>query len=215
MSRIISVGSLLAIALVSGACSNDSRPISSNDSYRSGEAARLKASNERAYDANASDRTRSSYGDSNRNADSGSRSGYSSGASGSDWNNRNDADSASRTPRNGAPASSSNDWNARNDPDSNSHASRDGGSGRTDINANSWGDRTWNDQEIVMINESEMPNNARTCLTRESGGSALSETGRGTWNGKPAYCAKVTRNGRSYKVVSDADGSLIAMRRLD
>ena len=82
-------------------------------------------------------------------------------------------------------------------------------------NLTSWNSRSWDNQSVRATAETDLPAAARTGLTREAGGSALAETSRGMWNGKPAYCAKVTRGSYSYKVITDEQGDLIAMHRID
>ena len=76
-------------------------------------------------------------------------------------------------------------------------------------------DHPWNDRDVVMVSESELPAAARTCMFREAGGTTLSETGHGMWDGKPAYCCKMMKNGHPCRCITDADGNLITMRRLD
>lgn len=160
---------------------------SSTDAYRNENGVRVDANGNRMYDATAGDQSRSGYGDGNKSWSSGSDQ---SASSNGDWKNRNEREANGRT------------WRE-------SHGSR------TDSNRASWGDTTWNDPEVVMVNESDIPGAARAGLSREAGGSTLTETGRGMWDGKQAYCAKVMKNGRSYRVITDSDGNLIAMRRVD
>ncbi len=92
---------------------------------------------------------------------------------------------------------------------------RDANSGQNPSNLASWGGRSWDNDSVTVTTEAEMPAAVRAGISREANGTALSETGRGTWNGKPAYCARITRGNFSYKVVTDENGDLIAMNRID
>jgi hypothetical protein len=73
----------------------------------------------------------------------------------------------------------------------------------------------WNGHDMTAINESELPSAARAGLLRGADGSSLSEVKRGTWDGKPAYCAKVMKNGSWYHVATDADGTVLASRPIN
>ena len=75
--------------------------------------------------------------------------------------------------------------------------------------------RSWNDRDMVMVNESELPGAARETLSHESDGAPLAEVGRAMWDGKQAYSCKVMKNGHFYRVVTDADGTILTTRRLD
>jgi len=74
---------------------------------------------------------------------------------------------------------------------------------------------SWHDQQVVSMNESELPTAVKSGLTREADGATLSNTGRTTWNGQQAYTARMTKQGRTYQVITDANGDVLAMRRLD
>jgi hypothetical protein len=71
------------------------------------------------------------------------------------------------------------------------------------------------DNDISSIPESDMPSGARTYFSREANGTMLSETGKAMWNGKQVYSARIMKNGHPYRVITEADGTLISMRRLD
>lgn len=191
MFRIACIGSVLVVSLVCGACTHDSRPIASNETYRGGEGVRFDANGNPMNDPSVSDHSRTGYADGDRNSRS---------------SNRSTTDTS---------ASSNAGWNTRNDRDANTRTWRDGQANRMELTRASWGDRTWNDSDVVMVNESAMPSPVRTSFSREGAGTTLSETGHGMWDGKQAYCAKFMKNGHPYKMITDADGNLLAMRRLD
>ncbi len=77
------------------------------------------------------------------------------------------------------------------------------------------GDNNWTDRDVVMIRDTELPAPVRTTFERESHGYVLADTGRNTWNGKTCYTTKYRKDGATYRLVSDADGNLLAMKRID
>ncbi len=77
------------------------------------------------------------------------------------------------------------------------------------------GDMMWNDHGMTMVREADLPQPARSAFMREANGNAITETGWTTTNGKTCYCAKTTKNGVTYKMMSDADGNMLGTKRME
>lgn len=190
MIRFSCIGSVLTLMLVCGASSHDSRSIASNDPYHNGEDIRLDAIGNETHGPRIGDRSPAGFADGDRGEYPGSRYGSeSSTSSSSNWN-----DGSAHTASAGA-----------------SHGSQ---GNRADFNPASWGDSAWNDSDLVMVNESEIPSGARSCLSREAGGGALFEADRGMGAVKQAYCARFIKYGHACRPISDNDTNLNGMRRV-
>jgi hypothetical protein len=83
------------------------------------------------------------------------------------------------------------------------------------LSQSNWSNSGWNDREVRMIQDRELPDAVRSGFVRDSNGSTLSETGKGMWRGSEAYSTRVVRNGQNYRMISDSSGNIIAMYRID
>lgn len=102
-------------------------------------------------------------------------------------------------------------WNNNNNSNSSNYSQDDRRAWRDDRN---W-QQKWDDKDVTMVQDSDLPSPVRSTFNRESGGAQMMQTGRVMHDGKTCYCTKVQKNGMTYKMVSDADGNLIAMKRVD
>ena len=75
--------------------------------------------------------------------------------------------------------------------------------------------QNWNDSNVTTVRQSELPGPVLTTFQRRANGTELMETGWATHDGKKCYCSKAKKDGVTYKMISDADGNLIAMKRID
>lgn len=97
----------------------------------------------------------------------------------------------------------------------------DGSNRRSDGQYSALGERpstreqNWNDYAMVMVNESDCPTAVQNGLRREARNSPLTGTARGTWDGKPAYCGCVVRNGENVRIITDVDGNVLAVRPIE
>jgi hypothetical protein len=73
----------------------------------------------------------------------------------------------------------------------------------------------WRDQDVTIVQTSELPQPVLTTFQRQSGGAELTETGWANHDGRKCYCSKIRKDGVTYKMISDADGNLLAMKRID
>lgn len=73
----------------------------------------------------------------------------------------------------------------------------------------------WQDRDVTAVQASELPQPVLTTFQRQSGGAELMETGWANHDGRKCYCGKTRKDGVTYKMISDADGNLIAIKRID
>lgn len=207
---------LSAAALVG--CSDGSHSMDSRTGYQGGEGVYFDQNGERTYDSGGTHRMADGTMMNDRDMN-----GMRRNADGSMMNDRNMngthrmADGTTMNDRNmnGMQRNSDGTWtNDRNDG-SNSRNWKEGRGDRGYNDRASYDNRSSDVQNMMMVNESELPVGARTCMTREAGGSTMTEVGRGTWDGKPAYCCKAMKDGHTYKITTDAEGCLISKCRAD
>lgn len=79
----------------------------------------------------------------------------------------------------------------------------------------SMNDDMWAHSRMTGMNESDLPSNVRTTMQRHAGNGQLSQVGRTTWNGQTYYAAQATMNAQPYRVVTDMNGNLVMLKRVN
>ncbi len=115
-------------------------------------------------------------------------------------------------------------WDNRNTNNANGWSNDQRGSANDSRNMQDgrhgmWNDQktwdSWNDRNVTSMQSSDLPQPVLATFQRQSGGAELMETGWANHDGKKCYCVKSRKDGAMYKMISDADGNLIAMKRID
>lgn len=73
----------------------------------------------------------------------------------------------------------------------------------------------WNDRNVTTMQTTDLPQPVLATFQRHCGGADLMGTGWANYEGKRCYCAKTRKDGMTYEMISDADGNLIGMKRID
>ena len=80
--------------------------------------------------------------------------------------------------------------------------------------SSSMSDDMWAHSRMTGMNESDLPSSVRSSMQRHAGNGQLTQVGRTTWNAQTYYAAQATMNGQQYRIVTDANGNLVMMKRV-
>ena len=105
------------------------------------------------------------------------------------------------------------------DPNSTSAPTSDSGNYRpmTDARTDTtyWYDRPVTYAGTTSVTEADLPAPVQTSFQQYGKGNALADTKKMTHNGQTCYVTKTSMNGMNYKIITDENGNLLVMKRVD